>query len=241
MKRLLAIAALLVAPLGCVANQGASFVRFLNARSFVAGTTDCSTAADKYIVEGALDVSGSDNYLLAMSIESNTEVQPITINQVNYQGSGLNDITLYEVVYSYDFSDASAGITLPKEETAPIYVVFRPQATPDSSYVGIPAIGPQALAALQAYYRVNQMKTDPSSPTRKVFNSGVLISHIKAKAYLSGSQETETNIFRFPITVFASSYVPSPDGTIKCSAPGAVAVVNGRCGLMGQDGPICTN
>lgn len=224
MKRLLAIAALLVAPLGCVANQGAAFVRFLNARDYAVGSTTCDTVTDRYIPAGALDVSGPYNYLLSMSIETNTQVQPITINQVGYQGNGLSDITLYEVVYSYEFSDSSAGISLPKEETVPIYVVFRPQADPTSNYVGLYGIGPQALAALQTYYRANPGK------------SATLITHIKAKAYLSGSEETETNIFRFPITIFSSGFVSGPGG--GCPT-GTMSGGGSRCGLLGQDQPIC--
>jgi hypothetical protein len=237
MKRLLTIAAL-CAPLSCVANQGAAFVRFLNARGFTPASPTCSTQADLFKPSGALDVAGDDNYLMAVSIETNTAAQPITINQIPFQGSGLSDVTLYEIVYSYDFSDPDAGISLPKEESAPIYAVFRPNAAPTDNYVLMNGIGPQALTALQTYYRSHQRKTDPASPTRTVPNEGILISHIKAKAYLSGSEETETNIFRFPITISASSY--DPNTATGCSAPGAVLVSNSNCGYLGQDGPICT-
>ena len=71
MKRLLTIAAL-CAPLSCVANQGASFVRFMNARPFVPDSPVCATQSDLFISAGQLDVAGNDNYLLPVSVETET-------------------------------------------------------------------------------------------------------------------------------------------------------------------------
>src|SRR5579885_1312329 len=102
MQRLLAITALLAAPLGCVANQGASEVRFLNARVITDGVP-CTVSSTEFISGGGLDLAGSDSYEVAMSVETNVQQQDLTINQVNFQGPGLGDVNFYQIVYSYEF------------------------------------------------------------------------------------------------------------------------------------------
>ena len=101
MKRLLALTSLLLASVSCVDNQGAGFLRFTSTRAIKVGD-ECTTDAAVLASRGALDLSGGGNYLIAPSLESNVEVQSITINGENFSGKGLSDITIYEIVYTYE-------------------------------------------------------------------------------------------------------------------------------------------
>lgn len=190
MKRLMAIAALALAPVGCVANQGDAAVRFLDARAltFEEGT-GCVPSDELVIGSGLLDLSGSRNYLLAMSVETNNSVQSITINQEEFAGQGLSDITLNEVVYSYQFQPNGSGTATnlidTEEESSAIYRVLRSGTNAEESYVFMNAFGPKAVAALPG-------------------KAGTVFTTIKARGRLSGGQVVESNKFTFPVTVYAS-------------------------------------
>ncbi len=217
MKRLMAIAALALAPLGCVANQGDAPIRFLWARALEFNEdTGCSGSGEDIISGGSIDISGGQSYLLAMSVETNNLSQPIIINQETFSGGGLGDITLSEIVYSYAFQPISEGLTvsgLPadEEERLPLYSVVRPLTNPEGSFIFMEAFGPKALDVLEASIPVG--------------GQGTLFATLKARGRLSGGQTVESNEFTFPITVFKSgaSYV--------CTAP---QVPSGVC-RNGQD------
>ncbi len=222
MKRVMAIAALALAPLGCVANQGDAPVRFLSARAleFQEGQ-GCTASEEFFINEGSLDISGGQSYLLALSVETNTFQQPITIGQEPFSGEGLGDITLNEIVYSYEFQpllgSGTVSLTLPADEEDRIayYGVFRPETDPEESFTFVRGLGPQALAALR---------------TAITPGTGVtVLSTIKGRGRLSGGQTVESNEFTFPITVYASGLTYCPVGQIPA----------GTCGIPGQDAPGC--
>ncbi|HEX5748694.1 MAG TPA: hypothetical protein VFZ09_20810 [Archangium sp.] len=213
MKRLMAIAALALAQAGCVANQGDAAVRFLDARAltFEEGV-GCTPADDFVIGSGLLDLSGSLNYLLAMSVETNNSVQSITVNQEEFSGQGLSDITLNEIVYSYKFmpqggTDATNLIDT-EEETSAIYRVLRPGTSAEESYVFMNAFGPKAVAALPGK------------------GAGTVFATIKARGRLSSGQTVESNKFTFPVTVYTSG------ATYDCTDPDTKPA--GTC-VRGQD------
>jgi len=222
MKRLMAIAALALAPVGCVANQGDAAVRFLDSRAltFEEGT-GCVPSDDFVIGTGSLDLSGSDNYLLAMSVETNNSTQSITINQEEFAGPGLSDITLTEFIYSYQFEPiaGSPSVTLPAddEDRVAVYRVLRPGTNADESYVFMNAFGPKASAALKSSISVG--------------SSGTVFTTIKARGRLSGGQIVESNKFTFPVTVRATGFTYCPAGQIP----------SGTCGRPGQDVAGCFN
>lgn len=223
MKRLMVIAALAVAPLACVANQGDTPVRFLNARALEFEPAEgCTGSEDAFITQGDFDVSGGQNYLLAMSVETNTFQQPITIGQEPFSGGGLGDITLSEVVYSYEVAPAGA-VRMPADEDdrVSLYAVFRPETDADESYLFVRAFGPKALAALSGI-------TDPTV-------SVTVLTTIQARGRLSGGQEVRSNKFTFPVTVVNSGYDPR---TGACGAGGTPTAV-GVCGIAGQEFRIC--
>ncbi|WNG34531.1 hypothetical protein F0U61_13450 [Archangium violaceum] len=207
MKRLMVIAALAVASVSCVANQGDASVRFLNARALELDD-GCSASNDKFISSGGLDLSGGQNYLLALSVETNTFVQPVVIGQETVSGGGLGDVTLTELVYSYQVS----GVSLPADEVdrTPIYAVFRPETNPDESYLFVYAFGPKALEQLRAQIGERTV---------------TVLATIKARGHMSGGQTVETNEITFPVTVADSGWAGCPDGTIA----------TGVCGFPGQD------
>ena len=222
MKRVMAIAALALAPLGCVANQGDAPIRFLGARAleFEEGQ-GCRASEDFFINEGSLDISGGQTYLLALSVETNTFQQPITIGQEPFSGEGLGDITLNEIVYSYEFQplldSGAVSLTLPADEEDRIayYGVFRPETDPEESYTFVRALGPQALAALR---------------TAITPGTGVtVLTTIKGRGKLSGGQTVESNEFTFPVTVYATGLTYCPAGQIPA----------GTCGIPGQDVAGC--
>jgi hypothetical protein len=222
MKRLMVIAALAVTPLACVANQGDAPVRFVQARALDFDDTEgCTGDEDRFITAGNLDISGGQNYLIAMGVETNTFQQPITIGQEPFSGEGLGDITLNEVIYSYEFAPQSGiSLTLPADEVdrVSVYAVFRPETDPEESYMFIRAFGPQALKNLKTAF------TGISDPTQAV----TVLATIKARGRLSGGQVVESNKFTFPVTVFSTGFAGCPAGLIP----------SGTCGFPGQDGPI---
>ena len=223
MKRVMAIAALALAPLGCVANQGDAPIRFLQARALDFEEGQGCTGSDEFVIsEGSLDISGGQGYLLAVNVETNTFQQPITIGQEPFSGGGLGDITLNEIIYSYDFQPllGSEGISLDlpadEEDRVAYYGVFRPETDPEETYTFVRAIGPRALAVLRA-------AITPGT-------GGVtVLSTIKARGKLSGGQTVETNKFTFPVTVYATGLTYCPPGQVPA----------GTCFLPGQDIPGC--
>lgn len=224
MKRMMVIsAALALAPLGCVANQGDASVRFLNALGLKANTDTGGCTADTAvgISSGTFDVSGGQNYLMALAVETNTNQQSITISGENFSGKGLSDITLNELVYSYESSNTSLSLPAEEEDRVPIYAVYRPGTDPQGSYLTLWAFGPKGLAAVNAL---------PQSFTETT----TVIVTIKARGKLSGGQTVESNEIPFPVTVYNTGFVPS---TGACPA-GATTKVMGACGA-GQGAAIC--
>ncbi|HYO66179.1 MAG TPA: hypothetical protein VEU33_08860 [Archangium sp.] len=221
MKRLMAIAALVLGQAGCVANQGDAPVRFLDALSltFEEGV-GCTPADDFVIGTGSLDLSGGQNYLMAMSVETNNSVQSITINQEEFAGQGLNDITLNELVYSYEFQPnaGSPSVTVPadEEDRVPLYRVLRPGTSADESFVFMNAFGPKMLEAL---------RTGFTSPDQR----GTVYTTIKARGRLSSGQTVDSNKFQFPVTVYETNFGYCPLGEIPL----------GTCQRAGQDAPGC--
>ncbi|MFL5351125.1 hypothetical protein [Archangium sp.] len=209
MKRMMVIAALMSVPLGCVSNQGDSSVRFLNVRALKLESDECTATPDRFITGGSLDIALGSNYLMAPSVETNTATP------ANGTGQGL-DVTINELVYSYEVSPA--GIKLPADEVdrVPIYAVYRADTNPDESYLFMYAFGPKALKVLQEQV---QPGGDPIT----------VLTTIKGQGYLSSGQSVESNEFTFPVTVFASSSVPT------CATDESLS---GTCGVVGQDGPI---
>jgi hypothetical protein len=219
MKRLMAIAALALAPVGCVPNQGDAAVRFLDARAltFEEGS-GCIPSDELVIGTGSLDLSGSQNYLLAMSVETNNSTQSITINQEEFAGQGLSDITLTEFVYSYQYQPITgSAVTLPADEVdrVPIYRVLRPGTNAEESYVFMSAFGPKAAETLRTSITGDQR--------------GTVFTTIKSRGRLSSGQTVESNKFTFPVTVYASGLTYCPAGQIP----------NGACQRPGQDAPGC--
>ncbi|OJT27361.1 hypothetical protein BO221_05115 [Archangium sp. Cb G35] len=211
------IAALALGQAACVANQGDAPFRFLDARALTVEEDACVPSDELVIGSGSIDLSGvpagiAPNYLLAMSVETNNSSQPIVINQEPFSGPGLSDITMNELVYSYEFvpsgGGAAANLIDTEEESTAVYRVLRPGTDADQSYVFMDAFGPKGSAAL-------------------VGKDGTVFATIKGRGRLSSGQVVESNKFTFPITVFTSgaSYV--------CAAP---LVPAGRC-VIGQDVP----
>ena len=221
MKRLLAIGALLLAPTGCVSNQGDSLIRFLGARGINSTAGACAPEANSQISAGLVDISARTGYLIAPSVETNIFQQDVSVGQTPVSGSGLNDVTLQELVYSYELAGtAPAGLTL-KEEVVPVYAVFRPQTDPDESYMFLSSLGPLAVEALYKYYVSDDPGARPKPET-------IVLSKIKARGYVSSGGKVESNIFVFPTTV--------RDYVFKgCPADSEFIF---KCGRLGQDGPI---
>ncbi|MFE8601658.1 putative periplasmic lipoprotein [Archangium violaceum] len=221
MKRLMTIAALALGQAACVANQGDAPFRFLDARAltFEEGV-GCVPSDELVLGSGSLDLSGSGNYLMAMSVETNNSTQPITINQEQFSGPGLNDITVSEFVYSYQFQPITAGVTvaLPadEEDRVALYRVLRPGTNADQSYVFMNAFGPKMVEVLRSF---------------PVGSVGTVFATIKARGRLSGGQTVESNKFTFPITVSASGASSCPPGQIPA----------GACQILGQDGSGCVD
>lgn len=216
MKRLMAIVALALAPLGCVANQGDAPIRFVWARALEreAGV-GCKGSGDRVISRGSLDLAGGNNYLLALSVETNVVQRPVSVGQVVYSGEGLGDITLTEIIYSYEvIGDVTVDLPADEEDRVPVYSVFRPQTSPDESYIFVRGFGPQAFEALNA-------------PTLNLTSPVTVLSTIKGRGRLSGGQVVETNEITFPIAVSRTSVPP-------CTGD---QVLSGTCGIAGQDVP----
>lgn len=225
MKRLMAIAALALAPLGCVANQGDAPVRFLDARALTFNEATGCTGSDSLVISrGSLDVAGGEGYLLAMSVETNNTQQPIVINQEVFSGEGLGDIILDEIVYSYEFQASVTGVsvTLPadEEERLPLYRVLRPGTDPEGTYVFMNALGPKAIEALRTSIPV-------TTPLR---SQGIVYSTLKLRGRLSGGQPVESNKFTFPISVENSGLTYCPAGQFPV----------GTCQIPGQDAAGCS-
>jgi hypothetical protein len=215
MKRLMVIAALAVAPLACVANQGDAPVRFIHARAL---DPDCKIVEDSYVSSGSLDVSGGQNYRLVLAVETNTSTQQITIGQEIFSGNGLGDITLNELIYSYESQPSGA---VPEEERVPIYAVYRPGTDAQESTFTVGGFGPQALDRLKGL---------------PVDASVTVLSTIKGRGVMSGGQIVESNEITFPITVVNSGFVPGTPPKCPGDRPGTPA---GLC-VLGQDvGRIC--
>ncbi|WP_257459862.1 hypothetical protein [Archangium lipolyticum] len=224
MKRLMLVAALAASSMACVANQGDASIRFLQAGPLKTETGGCSvTTGGVQLAQGLLDISGGESYLLGLVLETNTVQREITLGGDVISGPGLNDITLSEVVLSYETSPRVAG--LPEEESVPIYAVFRPGTAGSSSFAILYALGPKALTALSSAVSEGQQAT--------------VLASIKARGRLSSGQSVESNEIQFPINIINSGFDPS---TLSCPAglefKAAQAV--GACDQLGQDvGPIC--
>lgn len=216
MKRLLMGAAFMVLPLGCVANEGDSSIRFLNARALTFESDVCTPSPDRFVTSGSLDIAGKRSYLLAPSVETNTAA-PTT----GTGGQGL-DVTLTELVYSYEASPT--GLKLPADEAdrVPIYAVYRAGTNPDESYLFMYAFGPKALKSL-----VEQVNVGAEPVT--------VLATIYGRGYLSSGQSVESNRFTFPVVVYKSSDAASP------ACPEGF-VPSGVCQLPGQDADVgCVN
>ncbi|HYO60046.1 hypothetical protein [Archangium sp.] len=244
MKRLMVIAALAVVPLACVANQGDAPVRFLHARAL---DPSCKPVEDSYISAGTLDVSGGQNYRLTLAIETNNRAQQIVIGQEDFSGDGLSDITLNELIYSYE---SQPYISLPEEERVPIYAVYRPGTDPDQSTLTVGGFGPEALDMLKEKGVVPETVSvtvpvvkDGQIGERSVersFDGITVFSTIKGRGVMSGGQIVETNEITFPIAVVNSGYKPgTPAGTCENGKPpagqGFFVCVYGQDGI----GRIC--
>jgi hypothetical protein len=217
MKRLMMIAALAASSVGCVANQGDAPIRFLGTRELTSGSDSCSLG-DRQRTSGQLDISSGNSYLLGLSVETNTVEQETRVNGIPVSGSGLSDITLTEVILTYD---SEPSLSLPKEERLPYYAVFRPESSGDS-FALFYVIGPKALEVLGD----NVAEGD----TVTVFAT------IKARGRMSGGQIVETNEITFPINVISSGFDPE-SGTCGDGVP---VTLPGPCGNYGQDmGRIC--
>ena len=213
MKRLMLMAALSVAPLGCVSNQGDGSIRFINAFA----VTACAPDTSKFVSQGTLywRDGAQNNYRLAMGVETNSTAQPIDIQgETMSSGLGLQDFNLEELVYSYEaITSTGQEIDLP-EETVAIHAVFRPGTSGANSYLSMEAFGPNAAATL-----------GDRSASLGANGYVTVLSTIKARGHLSaGGFAVESNEFIFPVTVYGSSH---------CSA-----VAGGAC-YPGQDA-TCT-
>ncbi|WP_146210078.1 hypothetical protein [Vitiosangium sp. GDMCC 1.1324] len=213
MKRLMVIGALMVMPLGCVANQGDAALRFLNVRALKI-EEGCTAASDKFITSGSLDLAGGQNYLMAPSVETNTS----STNNASSQGL---DVTLTELIYSYSVSQA--GIKMPADEVdrVPLYAVYRADTTPDASYLFMHAFGPKGFKVLVDAANAGAIGTEPVT----------VLATIKGRGYLSSGQTVESNEFTFPVFVYKSTDTP------PTSCPEGF-VLNGACGISGQDGTV---
>lgn len=223
MKRLMLVAALAASSSACVANQGDSSIRFLQAAPLKTESGGCSvTTGGSQIPQGLLDISGGGTYLVGLVVETNIAQRDLSVGGKILSGPGLNDITLNEVVLTYETSVRVAG--LPEEESIPIYGVFRP-GTAAGSYAILPALGSKALTALSGFVTEAQPVT--------------VVSTIKAKGRLSSGLGVETNEIQFPVNVITSGYT---GGSSPCPAglEYKPAQAIGACNQLGQDvGPIC--
>ena len=220
MKQWMVLAALAASSTACVANQGDAPVRLLAARSLRSEGGACAVG-DRQLLAGSLDVSGGSSYLLGLSLEANLVQQNITIGGNQYSGPGLSDVTLSEVVVTYE---SQPRVALPREERIPVYALIRP-GTSANSFLLLYGIGPKALTVLRDAVSSDQPVT--------------VLSTIKAVGQMSSGHNVETNEITFPITVINSGYDPAgrkcSDTTLSVS-PTAM----GACNQLGQDtGPIC--
>jgi hypothetical protein len=217
MKRLMMIAALVASSVGCVANQGDSPIRFLGTRELTTGSDSCSLG-DRQRTSGQLDISSGNSYLLGLSVETNTVQQETRVNGIPVSGPGLSDITLTEVILTYD---SETNLPLPKEERLPYYAVFRPQSSGDS-FVLFYILGPKALTVLQDNVE------DPVT----------VFATVKARGRMSGGQIIETNEITFPINVFSSGFDAEAGACFDTAL--SPVTIQGPCGNYGQDmGAIC--
>jgi hypothetical protein len=215
MKRLMMIAALVASSVGCVSNQGDAPIRFLGTRELTPGSDSCSLG-DRQRTSGQLDISSGNSYLLGLSIETNTVQQETRVNGIPVSGPGLSDITLTEIILSYE---TDASVALPTEERLPYYAVFRPQSSGDS-FALFYILGPKALEAL----------VDSVDDPVTVFVT------VKGRGRMSGGQVVETNEITFPINLINSGFDPE-SGTCFDGQP---VNIEGPCGNYGQDmGRIC--
>jgi hypothetical protein len=210
LKQWMMVAVLAASSVACVANQGDAPIRLLGARTLTTEDTGC-TAGDRQLLSGSLDVSGGASYLLALNLES----------QLRESTNVLNDVTLTEVVLSYE---SQPRLSLPNEERIPIYAVIRPGTSEDSSIL-LDALGPKALTVLRDAVATDQAVT--------------VLSTIQAKGHLGGGQSVETNEISFPITVINSGFDPASGKCLDASQT-VSPTAEGPCGQLGQDtGPIC--
>ncbi len=224
MKRLMLVAALAASSSACVANQGDAPIRFLQAAPLKTESGGCSvTTGGSQVPQGLLDISGRGTYLVGLVVETNTAQRDLSVGGKVLSGPGLNDITLNEVVLSYETSVRVQG--LPEEESIPIYGVFRP-GTASGSYAILPAFGSKALSALSAAVGEGQQLT--------------VVSTIKAKGRLSSGLGVETNEIQFPVNIINSGYVPGASPACPSGLEYKPAQAIGACNQLGQDvGPIC--
>ncbi len=219
MKRVMMMAALLVASVSCVSGGGDSAIRLLHARVLKSEGSGC-TIGEFVISGGELDVSGGRSYVLGLNIESNAVDPSLIVGGENFGSSGLNDVVLREIVLTYE---AQPALSLLSEERIPIYRLLRAGTTDESSLL-INAIGPLALQQIQ----------DSVVPGQSV----TLSVTIKARGELGNKAQVESNEMTFPIVLFNSGY-RVPEDSI-CPEGTTLSDVVHPCGYLGQDqGPIC--
>jgi len=217
MKRVMMLAALLVASVSCVSGGGDSAVRLLHARVLKSEGTGCSIG--EFVINGGeLDISGGRSYVLGLNIESNTVDPSLVVGGEDFGSSGLNDVILKEIVLSYE---AQPALSLSSEETIPIYHLLR-AGTSDESSLLINAIGPLALQ------QINDSMCEAQSVTLSVT--------IKVRGEMGNKAAVESNELTFPIVLVKSAY----SAKFKQCKSGTLTDVVHPCGYLGQDqGLIC--
>ncbi len=189
MKRLMLMAALCAASLGCLSDQASGPFRLLNAYA-TSGST-CDPEFSRVLSQGRLVWNVSNNYGLFLNLETDNSRRAIDINGEELaSGLGYSDITLEEITYEY--AGADLGV---KEESSVLRVLFRPGVNADqNSYISVLALGPKAVEGMQA-------ALDDSE------NGQVnLMVTIRLRGHMgSGGFAVESNAFTFPLQVLASA------------------------------------
>ena len=156
MKRLMMVAVLAVAQAGCVAAQSDSAVQFSSALAQTGLGSSCTASSDKNVAQGRLDVSGGQNYQLAMHARNTLPAAQSSVVGSTTVNTGGASVVLTEYSYSYQVSPAISGIPADGDGVAATYAVL-PAGNSDV-VVYLNALGPKLLTRLNNYLQAG----DPS-------------------------------------------------------------------------------
>ena len=224
-KALVVFCGLLLAGVGCAPPNSDSPIRLLGARPLhsgtaaAAGAATCEADAKLEQLEGRLDISASQQYLIAFGQQSDLQKLSTTVQGEVLAGPNRNDFIADQMIFQYSSVPARPF----EAETKPIYAVIAAGSNGSDGWISLDLLAPKAAALL-----ASSLSRGDSLQLNATFQlSGALVS----------GQKLKSNTITFPIAVFNSGFTGCPAGDIP--AP------TGPCGgIGGQDGsPVgcCSN